>query len=120
MYLMKLILTLIFSYARVSVIPLKSLDGSYLFIWPVGADFTAQFIGREWRLSNCLSGSHGPALAEWALLMAFSTEEWISGLPSEDINTGISSALMLCELPWFFFPASFKSTLSLWHEQEEL
>ncbi len=47
-------------------------------------------------------GSHGPALSQWALLMAFSTEEWITGLPSEDINTGIPFALMLCELPWFF------------------
>lgn len=64
-------------------------------------------------------GSHGPALSEWALLMAFSTEESISGPPSDDNNTGISSAL--CALNYLdFFPTSFKSTPRLWHEREEL
>lgn len=65
-------------------------------------------------------GSHSPALSEWALLMAFSKEESISGLPLEDNNTPISSALMLSKLPWFFPPTSFKSTLREWHEQEGL
>lgn len=53
-------------------------------------------------------GSHSPALSEWALLMAFSKEESISGVPLEDNNTPISSALMLSKLPWFFPPNLFQ------------
>ncbi len=55
-------------------------------------------------LKFCLSVKSRPGPLWWSSANAFNADKWTRGRPSDNINTGISFALMLCKLPWFFFP----------------
>lgn len=113
------VVLLIFSSISIPIVPLDSFGWRLCLSDPIEQILRLSSLRQNDGSVIAYQGSHGPALSEWALLMAFSTEKSISGPPSDDNNTGISSAL--CAMNYLdFFSTFFKSTARLWHEREEL